>query len=126
MDVDLVSVRKKRKKGTRSIIYICIYIGPRSWQCRPSAATKGPSMARESSVIKLLLFIIWHSVSDHKMHCLFEFLYQEFADLQDNKTHFIHLRNLGKMFGSFGVKNDSIHLFSLFWSQFEFNGFPPK
>ena len=39
-------------------------------------------------------FIIWDSVSDGKMHCLFEFLHQEFADIQDNKTHSENVRLL--------------------------------
>ena len=32
-------------------------------------------------------FIIRDSVFDGKMDCLFEFLHQEFADIEDNKTH---------------------------------------
>ena len=55
-------------------------VGPRSWQCEPSAVTEGPSCPVSK------LFIIWHSVSDSKMHCLSQFLHQEFPDLQDNKN----------------------------------------
>ena len=90
-------------------------IGPRSWLklglYRRDRGPIFPSMARVSSVSKL--FIIWHSVSDSKIH---------FRWLAPSSS--IHLWNFGKISiflassGSFNLKNDKFHsFFSLFWLQ---------
>ena len=63
-------------------------------------------------------FIIWDSVSDGKMHCLFEFLHQEFTDIQDNKTHSENVRLLHQSIKIFNIK------FSIFSASF--NSFTEK
>ena len=63
-------------------------------------------------------FIIWDSVSDGKMHCVFEFLHQEFSDIQDNKTHSENVRLLHQSIKIFKIK------FSIFSASF--NSFTEK
>ena len=63
-------------------------------------------------------FIIWGSVSDGKMHCLFEFLHEEFADIQDNKTHSENVRPHHQSIKILNIK------FSIFSASF--NGFTEK
>ena len=55
-------------------------VGSRS--CGSTATTEGKyAPVRPSRSVSKLL-IIWHSVSDNQMHCQFQFLHQEFPDLQ--------------------------------------------
>ena len=85
--------------------------------------------------------MISHSVSDSKIHCLFQFLQQEFPNLQDNKTRSENVPLLSSSIfeisvkisiflafsGSFTVKNDNIDtFFAVLVANVEFAGFPPK
>ena len=84
-----------------------------------------PSTDRASSVSKL--FIIWHSVSDSRMH--FRWLALKMF------VFFIYLWNFGKISiflassGSFNVKNDNwftVFFFAVLAANFEFVGLAPK